>query len=94
MVAALREASSGQLRFPGSMLPRPRALHWPVARRCGRRCRMPGQSGFGPQAQPAPDYEFDRRFAWQGRLDEDPLSLAGERSCLGPSNGPPAAGRL
>jgi hypothetical protein len=42
-----------------------------------------GRSGFGPQAQPAPENEFDRRFAWQGQLDEEPLSLAGERSYLG-----------
>jgi hypothetical protein len=23
-----------------------------------------GQRGFDPQAQPAPDYEFDQRIAW------------------------------
>jgi hypothetical protein len=23
-----------------------------------------GQGGFDPQAQPAPDYEFDQRIAW------------------------------
>jgi hypothetical protein len=23
-----------------------------------------GQGGFDPQAQPAPDYQFDQRFAW------------------------------
>ena len=28
------------------------------------RCRMPGQRGFDPQAQPAPDYEFDQRITW------------------------------
>jgi hypothetical protein len=53
-----------------------------------------GRSGFGPQAQPAPENEFDRRLAWQGQLDEEPISLGGERSCLGLSSGPSAAGRV
>jgi hypothetical protein len=53
-----------------------------------------GQRGFNPQAQPAPDYEFDQRIAWSGQLDEDPLSLGGDRSCLGPSGRPSAAGRV
>jgi hypothetical protein len=31
-----------------SSLPHPRALHWPVARRCGR-CRMPGEAASAPK---------------------------------------------
>ena len=42
-----------------------------------------GQGECDPQAQPAPDYEFDQRIAWQEQFDEDPISLVGERSCRG-----------
>jgi len=37
-----------------------------------------GQGGFEPQAQPAPDYEFDQRIAWWApRQDEAPSPVMG-----------------
>jgi hypothetical protein len=41
-----------------------------------------GQGEYDLQAQPVPDYEFDQR------IDEDAISLDGERSSLGPSGRP------
>jgi len=49
---------------------------------------LPGEAAWpgaiDPQAQPAPDYEFDQRIAWQGRSEQgkhdEPTSLVGVRS--------------
>jgi len=41
-----------------------------------------GPDTLDPQAQPAPDYEFDQRIAWQGTRRID--SLVGGGSCQGP----------
>jgi hypothetical protein len=42
-----------------------------------------GQGEFDPQAQPAPDYEFDQRMAWQRQHEDDPIWIVGDRLCHG-----------
>ena len=43
-----------------------------------------GKDRFDPQVQPAPDYEFDQRVAWQvPREDEAPLPVTGRLVACG-----------
>jgi hypothetical protein len=52
---------------------------------------------FDARARPAqstPDCEFNQRMMCSGQLDEDPISLDRERSCLGLSSGPSTVDRV
>jgi len=82
----------GVAHICGSSLPHPRASHRPVAHRCGR-CRMLGRAASTPRPRQHRITNSISASRGKNKLDEDPISLGGERSCLGLSSGPSAADR-